>query len=380
MSPGTKEGNQSVVGIVALACILVAGMFAWQGHKGFSFSDESYLWYGVQRVMAGEVPSRDFIGYDPGRYYWASALMTLYRSNGVIALRVAMSICEAMALIIGLCLIARNMIKPSFAYIIVAAVTLLAWMFPYYKITDISACIFLFGGLAGMVRRRDALGFFFAGLALGAVAIVGRNHALYGIVATGGIWLWMALKPSEIAGLVRLVPFWLAGLIAGFSPVLIMVLFMPGFGAAYWGSLKLVLEVKATNIPLPVPWPWLLHPGDGWGKTSRKFVVGLFFIALIAGGIVSLVGSIVQRLRKRTVSPELVTAGFHDSPLFALCLLACRHGSSGFGHFPPADRGAGVVRHAARALAMEFGAAPVFFAVSGSWAGAFNSTMAGAPW
>ena len=76
------------------AVVLVACLFLLEGHLGFSLWDEGFLWYGVQRVMLGELPLRDFQSYDPGRYYLSAALMFLMRENGIIALRLTHTCCS----------------------------------------------------------------------------------------------------------------------------------------------------------------------------------------------------------------------------------------------------------------------------------------------
>jgi len=75
--------------VVLFGLIATLGAFLLEGHAGFNLGDEGYLWYGVQRVLHGEVPIRDFMSYDPARYYWAAGLLWLFHANGLIAVRAA---------------------------------------------------------------------------------------------------------------------------------------------------------------------------------------------------------------------------------------------------------------------------------------------------
>jgi len=100
--------------LLAVGAVLVS--FLWQGHMGISTGDEGFLWYGAQRVLRGEVPLRDFYSYDPGRYYYVAMIMTLLRNDGIIALRIANAIIQAMGLFLALMLLDRSAPKeaPSF--------------------------------------------------------------------------------------------------------------------------------------------------------------------------------------------------------------------------------------------------------------------------
>ena len=151
--------DRDLLRTMALAIFVVTALFIWQGSTGFSLWDEGFLWYGAQRVMLGEVPVRDFLSYDPGRYYWSAALMSLWGNNSIMTLRGVVAIFQAMGLFVGLVLIARAKKKQSFLYLLLSAVTLAVWMFPRHKLFDISLSIFLISVLTYLVKahQRDAI-------------------------------------------------------------------------------------------------------------------------------------------------------------------------------------------------------------------------------
>ena len=149
--------------ILIIAAFVVFILFKWQGNIIFNLWDEGFLWYGAQRVMLGEVPVRDFMSYEPGRYYWSAALMSLWGDNGIMTLRGAVAIFQVIGLFVGLLLIGRAAKKQNLFYLLLAVITLVAWMFPNFRLFDISLSIFSIGLLTFLIQNPTTRGYFFRG-------------------------------------------------------------------------------------------------------------------------------------------------------------------------------------------------------------------------
>ena len=209
MALSTKQIQISQIAVISSAITLL--LFIWQGNVGFNLWDEGFLWYGSQRVVVGEVPIRDFMSYDPGRYYWSGAIMSMMNDNGIMALRLSVAIFQAMGLFTALILISKAYEKLSssdFLFILVAALALIVWMFPRHKLFDISLSIFLIGLLTHLVERPEKSRFFLAGLGVGLIAFFGRNHGVYGSVGSIAIICYLSIKATHPISLIRSLSIW----------------------------------------------------------------------------------------------------------------------------------------------------------------------------
>lgn len=311
-----RENPNQVIQLLLLAGGTVLALFLWQGHQGFDLSgDEGFLWYGAQRVMVGEVPIRDFMAYDPGRYYWVAAVMSLWGDNGIMVLRGALAIFQAIGLFSGLILLFRDTIEPNRLLWLLATITLVVWMFPIYRLFDIPLSIVLVGALSFLVKLPSSGRYFLTGLFIGLIAVFGRNHGVYGVAGSLSTMAYLAVKREIGPGLVKAFALWAAGVVVGYLPVLLMIAVIPSFALAFWESIRFLFEVKATNLPLPVPWPWLVPLGQVLPvEAARSILLGLFFIAIVVFGVLGIAWVIYQRLQKRPVSPVLVASAFLALP------------------------------------------------------------------
>lgn len=302
----------SALGIAAAllsAAALVLGSFVWQGRYGFNIGDEGFLWYGVQRVQAGEAPLVDFMSYDPGRYYWSAALMGLLRQDGLVALRAATAVFQWLGLFAGLALLLRGRSKRDLALFALAATALLVWMYPWFKVFDTSASLLLVGGLTLLVQQPSPRRFFLAGVVIGFAAVFGRNHGLYGFAGLLGVAIYLVCLRRETKTIIVGLVCSGCGIIVGYLPVLIMLVLVPGFPTALWESIRVIFDRAATNLPLPVPWPWLVAATDlPPAKVAADILTGIFFVALLAFGVASLAWIIHRALQRRAIAPEFVAS------------------------------------------------------------------------
>jgi hypothetical protein len=301
-----------------VAAFAVLGIFIWEGNKGFNLWDEGYLWYGVQRVVAGEVPIRDFMAYDPARYYWVVALLVPWGDFGIMAVRAALAVFEALGLFVGLYLISREIHAPRRSTVlcmISAAVTLVAWMCVRHKLFDTAISIFSVGMVVYLVERPRGRRYLLAGLYTGAVAVFGRNHGVYAAFGMLAAMAWLAAGPVALPMALRGLAIWGMGLILGFSPILLMCLFVPGFSSAFVDSVRFMFEVKGTNLPLPVPWPWdVRFSAVSLGEAIRQVIIGLSFVAIVAFGFITAAWCYFQRRHGRSVPSILIASAILTFP------------------------------------------------------------------
>lgn len=346
-----KATSYPAVLLAAVSVGAVLASFAWQGYAGFNIADEGYLWYGAQRVMRGEVPIRDFMSYDPGRYYWSAALMSLGGDEGIVALRLAVTAFQALGLFAALHVLIRDTPAAPRALLLVVAVTLLAWMFPRHKLFDISMSIFLVAVLAFLIRQPTTRSYLLAGIAVGLAAVFGRNHGVYGAAGSIGAIAYLALGRSG-PRIPQAFASWAAGVGIGFMPVIFMAAVMPGFAAAFVESIRFLFELGSTNLPLPVPWPWSAAFGRlPFLDASREALVGVFFISVVVFGVCTIAWAFLARVRGSEPAPVIVAAGLMALPYahFAYSRADVNHLAQGvfpflIGAFALVARGSATVR------------------------------------
>ncbi|HYD82299.1 MAG TPA: hypothetical protein VEC06_21040 [Paucimonas sp.] len=277
-------------GLMLLAVVTVIVQFAWVGRAGFNLWDEGFLWYGAQRVMLGEVPIRDFMAYDPGRYYWSAVLMSLAGDNGILSLRAAIAVFQVMGMFLALLMVSRASRRPDFLLIAIAVGVFVLWMYPRHKLFDITLSIVLVGALMYVAERPSVRRCFLAGVVVGLVAFFGRNHGFYGAVGSAAALSYFIYVEREIDSPVSTFGWWIVGIGVGYVPLILMLALIPGFAEAFIESVRFLFEVKATNLPLPVPWPWSASFDKlSWLESLRGILIGSFFIAVLAFGVIGLI-------------------------------------------------------------------------------------------
>jgi hypothetical protein len=294
--------------------VFVIGSFVWQGHYGFNIGDEGFLWYGVQRAQAGEVPILDFMSYDPGRYYWSAAVMALLHDDGIMTLRIAIAVFQLLGLFVALLLLSRGRSGLDAVLLILAAVALLAWMFPRHKLFDISLSIILIGILTLLVQHPSRRRFFLAGAGVGLIAVFGRNHGVYGVAGILGVIVYLACRQLNVAALMSGLAYCACGIAVGYLPILALIAAVPGFAWDFWKSIGAIFE-RGTNLPLPVPWPWLVPVTQlPMATAAADVLAGTLFIAIIGFAVCSIFWIIRQALRQRPVPPEFVACSVLTLP------------------------------------------------------------------
>ncbi len=299
--------------VATVIAVGISGFWFWLTWRyDFDLADEGYYWYGAQRVLQGEVPMRDFMSYDVGRYYWAAAFMRLMGDDGLFAARLSAVVYQTFGTLLGVftCLLAlqrEGAVRWLFA--LLAAFILTIWAIPYYKVYDHATSIIIVAMLVLMLKTAKPAAWLFAGICLGIAAIMGRNHGVYGAVAFILVVSALLVQTHSRPALAGLCGYFFLGVLSGFSPMLIMMLANDGFTTAFIDSIVRMFKHGATNIPLPVPWPWSVKPGElGVFWTSVTILTGIGFVFLLAFPLVGILALAFKRFDMNSDARKVLVA------------------------------------------------------------------------
>ncbi len=274
--------DTAVLKVIVLAAILTGISFYLQHDIGINMADEGYLLYGAVQTASGKVPRLDCRGYDPGRYYWMASWSLLF-GDGLSAMRLYLALFSFMGLSFGL-LAARRVVRSLWGLALLG-VLLTVWVFPRYHSFDIAFAMATVFFSLRLMEAPTLRRYFSAGVFAGLAAFFGRNLGLYALLALTltALYIWLRMeKGSLLKGYAAFI----GGIFVGYSPIFFMSAFIPGYFHAYLDSILFIFRHRATNIPLPVPWPWRAFAAPGMPvisdpRVARTIFLHDFFLGLL---------------------------------------------------------------------------------------------------
>jgi len=243
-----------------LAALVVGAVFLLpQSHFGYStrildMGDEGLLWYVSQRTGMGDVPLRDFFSYDPGRYYWSAFVFKVFQADGLFEQIIADDLFGLIGVFVIYLLMCRLAIDRKWR---IATILLLgiALGFPRHKIYEQTLSLVSVAAATVALAKPSRRNWLYYGVGTGLAAFVGRNSGLYFTLAAMLSLVTLMLRQSSVS-VRRLLATYVLGGVVGYLPMLVMLVGIRGFPAAFKRSIFLNSE---QLLPIPVPFPWRLH-------------------------------------------------------------------------------------------------------------------------
>lgn len=300
-----RDFEPDLLACAALAAALTCVAYLLQAHVGLAPQDEGYLWYGVEAVVRGEWPLRDFRSYDPGRYLWCAAFEHVF-GGGILVLRAACASFAAIGLTAGL-LVLRRCTRTWFATIS-GGLLLLAWQFPSWRSFDAALALVAVYTAARLAERPSARRTFAAGVLVGLAAFFGRNHGLYLGVAFVGVLVLGGAREGRTPGL-RGPAALVGGTLLGYAPMFAAIAVVPGFARAFYESILFYVGRSSLNVPFPATWPWTVDAERLQGvELVSAYALSAVFVLFVVG--YAALGFVVlrDRIRRASPTPELVAA------------------------------------------------------------------------
>ncbi|UHQ19528.1 hypothetical protein LVB87_15275 [Lysobacter sp. KIS68-7] len=267
--------------LIAVACVLPMLLSRIRAPLG---ADEGYLWFGVQQLLRGRLPHRDFRSYEPGRYAWCGAF-ALVLGRDLVVLRVATHVFFACALCAALFVLQGMGV--GWAGLCAASIALTVLAHPQHKQFEhgwmlvawaCNTAWLLQPSLANLAMASGATGlalffgfnlFLYFGAALATTLVLG--------FASGRALLDLdAVRIAAIAGVVGMGPF-------------LLLLASPGFARQFLRRrVSGVVARGEANLSLPLPWPWRAVPAQLRNlDPARQQAFAWIFAALFAVPVVA---------------------------------------------------------------------------------------------
>ncbi len=241
--------------------------------------DEGYLWFGMQQVLRGRMPHRDFKSYEPGRYAWLALLGRVF-GPGLLTLRVATHLFFAMGLLAAL-LVLREL-GLDWMTIVFAGAALSIWTYPQHRQFEHAWTLLAWAGFSHMLIAPSTQTLAAASVLAGSSLFFGFNLFLYlcaalllvGVIAARAAWL----IPDAHAALIVV-----ASGFTGMLPFLSMLVSRDFRRKFYLRRVTSVLARGSSNLPLPLPWPWRATPTQLGGLDAARQTTfkGLFLALLV---------------------------------------------------------------------------------------------------
>jgi len=240
--------------------------------------------------------------------------MGITGNDGIVGARLSAAFFQLPTIALAVWLVLRVMeahftLAVRIVFAVSVTILLNLWVHPYYKSFDYGASIIVIAMLAIMTSTYNVRAWFGAGVILGLVAVIGRNHGVYGAFAAFLLLLFMAAKLPAPRILIKPSLLFASGVVIGFSPNFILGALVPGFAEAFMTTLRDLVQSGSANIGLPIPWPWTATR-DEYGLLYYfiKLAQGFAFISLIAVPVIALVRLARRPLASYTAIDRLVLA------------------------------------------------------------------------
>jgi hypothetical protein len=270
--------------LIAVIAALLLLYGRWRAPLG---ADEGYLWFGVQQLLRGRMPHRDFKSYEPGRYLWSGMVARLC-GHGLLPLRIGTHLFFAIGL--AFALVVLRSYGLSWPILAATALALAALAHPQHKQFEHAWILAAWAGNALLLLQPEPASLALAAAVTGLSLLFGFNLLLY-FGAALAITVSLSMLHGSLTLESRDIALLAAAGFGGTMPLMLLLLLSPGFRQRFLQRrVGAVLTRGQSNLPLPLPWPWRAPPRqlhDLKPAHRRAFqwsFLGLFATPVVIGG------------------------------------------------------------------------------------------------